>query len=166
MNSNNQNASKFRSSAVMKGIVGFCASVLLAITASAQIASGTTGIDDTGNAASEMTACNNGTTQQSRATCAAEVRSAAASKRAGSLSNANGQFKSNALMRCNALQGEDKLACQARVVGLGNPQGSVAEGGVLTQVETVVLPASPQVVLIQTQTSSDTVIVIPAKQPL
>ena len=92
-----------------------------------------------------------------------EVRNANAAKRSGNLDNAGGQFDANALMRCNVLQGEDKIACEARVMGYGNPQGSVAGGGVITQVETVVVPATPEVINIQPQTSSDTIIVIPAK---
>ena len=146
-----------------KSLFAFSLTALFAITATAQIASGTTGIDTTGNAASEMAACNNGKTQQSRETCMTEVRNANAAKRAGKVDNAGGQFKANALMRCNVLQGEDKIACEARVIGYGNPQGSVAGGGVITQVETVVVPATPEVINIQPQTSSDTIIVIPAK---
>ena len=146
-----------------KGALAFSLTVLFTITATAQIASGTTGIDATGNAASEMAACNNGSTQQSRETCMTEVRNANAAKRAGKVDNAGGQFNANALMRCNVLQGEDKIACEARVIGYGSPQGSVAGGGVITQVETVVVPATPEVINIQPQTSSDTIIVIPAK---
>ena len=148
---------------IAKGLCAFSLTALLAVTATAQIASGTTGIDATGNAASEMAACNNGTTQQSRETCMTEVRNANAAKRAGKVDNAGGQFTANAMMRCNVLQGEDKVACDARVVGYGSPQGSVAGGGVITEVETVVVPKSPEVINIQSQTSSDTIIVIPAR---
>jgi len=150
----------YRLSQIVKGLCAFSLTALLAVTATAQIASGTTGIDDTGNAASEMAACNNGTTQQSRETCMTEVRNANAAKRAGKVDNAGGEFHANALKRCNALQGEDKIACEARVVGYGNPQGSVASGGVITQVETVVVPPGTGVVTIQPQTSSGTIIVI------
>ena len=152
----------FRSARIAKSICAFSFTAVLAVTATAQIASGTTGIDATGNAASEMAACNNGTTQQSRETCMTEVRNANAAKRAGQVDNAGGQFKANALQRCNVLQGEDKIACEARVAGFGNPQGSVAGGGVITEVETVVVPKSPEVINIQPQTSSDTIVVIPA----
>ena len=148
---------------VVKSMCAFSLTALLAVTATAQIALGTTGIDNTGNATSEMAACNNGTTQQSRETCMTEVRNANAAKRAGKIDNAGGQFEANAMMRCDVLQGEDKTACQARVAGYGSPQGSVAGGGVITQVETVVVPATPGVVNIQPQTSSDTIILIPAK---
>ena len=148
---------------IVKSLCAFSLTALLAMTATAQIATGTTGIDDTGNAASEMAACNNGTTQQSRETCMTEVRNANAAKRAGQLNNEGEQLKANALMRCNSLQGEDKTACEARVAGYGSTQGSVAGGGVITQVETVVVPQG-ETVNIQPQTSTDTIIVIPAKQ--
>lgn len=153
----------FKLSRLSKSAAMFAFTALLAISATAQIASGTTGIDATGNAASEMAACNNGTTQQSRETCITEVRNANAAKRAGQIDNAGGQFGANAMQRCNVLQGEDKIACEARVAGYGSPQGSVAGGGVITQVETVVVPKSTEVINIQPQTSSDAIIVIPAK---
>jgi len=149
---------------IAKSLCAFSLTALLAVSAIAQIASGTTGIDATGNAASEMAACKNGTTQQSRETCMTEVRNANAAKRAGQLDNAGGQFRANALARCNVLQGEDKMACEARVAGFGNPDGSVAGGGVITQIETVVVPSKgPEVITIRPQTSSDNIIVIPAK---
>lgn len=156
-------SARFAFNQIAKSLCAFSVTALLAVTATAQIASGTTGIDNTGNAASEMAACKNGTTQQSRETCMTEVRNANAAKRAGKVDNAGGQFKANALKRCDVLQGEDKVACEARVTGYGSPQGSVAGGGVITQVETVVVPKSPEVINIQPQTSSDTIILIPAK---
>ena len=152
-----------RSYSLAKSAAAFLTAALLAVTATAQIASGTTGIDATGNAASEMAACNNGKTQQSRETCKTEVRNANAAKSAGRIDNSGGQFAANALARCNVLQGEDKVACEARVAGYGSPQGSVAGGGVITQVETVVVPKTSEVINIQPQTRSDTIIVIPAK---
>lgn len=148
-----------------KGMAGFALVALLAMTAAtAQVTSGTTGIDATGNAASEMAACNNGTTQQDRATCMTEVKNANAAKRAGQVDNAGGSFSANALQRCNVLAGVDKVACEARVAGYGNPQGSVAGGGVITEIETVVVPQGATSVTIQPQTKSDTIIVIPAPQ--
>ena len=130
----------FRVSRVTKSLAAFCVTALLAVTATAQIASGTTGIDATGNAASEMAACNNGTSQESRETCITEVRNANAAKRAGKVDNANGQFEVNAMQRCNVLTGDDKLACQARMAGGGTAQGSVAGGGVIREIEVVVPP--------------------------
>lgn len=140
----------------------FGAAALLSLGAAAQIASGTTGIDATGDARSEMAACNNGKTQQDRATCITEVKNANAAKRAGKIDNANGQFAANALKRCDVFKGEDQVACQARIVGYGKADGSVAGGGVVRQVETVVVPADATNVRIQPQTSTDNIVVIPA----
>lgn len=139
----------------------FGAAALLSLGAAAQIASGTTGIDATGDARSEMAACNNGKTQQDRATCITEVKNANAAKRAGKVDNANGQFAANALKRCDVFKGEDQVACQARIVGYGKAEGSVAGGGVVREVETVVVPSGATNVRVQPQTSTD-IVVIPA----
>ena len=147
---------------VAKSVAAFLGAAVLAVSAIAQIATGTTGIDATGNAASEMAACKSGATHQSCETCMTEVRNANAAKRAGKVDNAGGQFKANALMRCNAFKGEDKSACEARVGGLGNASGSVAGGGVITEIESVVLPANQENVTIQPQTKTDNIILIPA----
>lgn len=156
---------KFQLNTLGKGVAAFAFTALLAMTAAtAQVASGTTGIDATGNARSEANACNTGMTQQDRETCLREVRNANAEKRAGKLDNAGGQFNANAVQRCDVLRGQDKIACEARVAGVGNTQGSVAGGGVIREVETVVVPKDGTPVNIQPQTTSDTIVVIPAKQ--
>ena len=147
-----------------RGAAGFAFSALLAVTATAQIASGTTGIDATGNAQSEMAACNNGKTQQDRATCLTEVKNANEARRAGKVDNAGGQFQANAMQRCNILPSQEKIACEARVLGYGNPQGSVAGGGVITEIETVTVPNNPGPITIQPQTKSGTILVLPAPQ--
>ena len=154
----------FRLNNITKSAVGFAFSALLAMSATAQIAVGTTGIDATGNANSEMAACNNGKTHQDRETCLIEVKNANAAKRAGKVDNAGGQFQANAMQRCNVLPPEDKVACEARVAGYGSPQGSVAGGGVINEIETVVVPKNAGPVTIQPKTSSDTILVIPAPQ--
>lgn len=122
-----------------KGVTCFGFAALLAMTAAtAQIASGTTGIDATGNAKSEMAACTSGKTQQARTTCMTEVRNANAEKRAGKLGN-SGDFAANALKRCEAFkEADDQNACRARVMSESKAQGSIAGGGVLREAETVV----------------------------
>ena len=148
-----------------KGATCFGCAAVIALTAAvaqiatAQVAPGTTGIDATGNPGNEMAACNSGQTQQDRETCMKEVRHANADKRAGKLDNAGGQFGANAAQRCDALTGEDKIACEARVVGIGGTQGSVAEGGVIREVETVVVPGDGSTVRVQPKT--DSIVVIP-----
>lgn len=155
----------FRLNTLAKNAAALAITASLGMTAAiAQVASGTTGIDATGNARSEANACVTGMTQQDRETCLREVRNANAEKRAGKLDNAGAQFNANAAQRCDALIGEDKIACEARVAGIGTTQGSVAGGGVIREIETVVVPKDGTPVNIQPQTSSDTIIVIPAKQ--
>ena len=108
--------------------------------ATAQVATGTTGIDASGNYQQEVNACMTGKTQQDRDTCLREARNAQADKKRGALDNAGASFESNATARCDVFMGEEKAACQARVMGYGNTSGSVAGGGVLREVETVVMP--------------------------
>ena len=155
----------FRLNTLAKNAAALAITAALGMTAAiAQVASGTTGIDATGNARSEANACVTGMTQQDRETCLREVRNANAEKRAGKLDNAGAQFDANAAQRCDVLSGDDKIACEARVAGIGTTQGSVAGGGVIREIETVVVPKDGTPVNIQPQTSSDTIIVIPAKQ--
>ena len=146
-----------------KSLVSFGIAALLAVTAAtAQVATGTTGIDASGSYQQEVNACMTGKTQQDRDTCLREARNAQADKKRGVLDNAGAQFDANAAARCEALNGEDKAACQARVMGYGNTSGSVAAGGVLREVETVVMPQGSSSVTIEPKTS-DPVVLVPAK---
>jgi hypothetical protein len=143
----------------------FGVTALLAVTAAtAQVATGaagTTGIDASGIYQQEVQACMTGRTQQDRDTCLREARNAQADKKRGVLDNAGAQFQANAAARCDALSGEEKAACQARVMGYGNTSGSVAEGGLLREVETVVMPEGRGTVTIEPKTS-DPVVLVPA----
>lgn len=138
------------------------AALLAATAATAQVATGTTGIDASGNTRTERAACMNGNTQQDRATCLREANNAAADKRAGKLDSGT-NYAANALARCDVLTGEDKAACQARIVGYGSTDGSVAGGGVIRQVETVVVPANATSVVIEPKTSDPVLVIQPAK---
>lgn len=126
-------------------------------------AAGTTGIDASGDVQKERAACMNGQTQQDRATCLREANNAAAEKRSGRLDNSGAQFEANARLRCEALQGEDRSACEARVMGYGKTSGSVAGGGVIREVETVVLPADATSIRIEPKTDAP-VLLLPVPQ--
>ena len=146
-----------------KSLMSFGVAALLAVTAAtAQVATGTTGIDASGSYQQEVNACLTGKTQQDQATCLLEARNAQADKKRGVLDNAGAQFDSNAASRCDVLAGEDKAACHARVLGYGSTTGSVAAGGVLREVETVVLPAGQNSVIIEPKTA-DPVVLVPAR---
>jgi hypothetical protein len=147
-----------------KSLVSFGAVALLAMTAAtAQVATGTTGIDASGSYAHEVQSCMTGKTQQDQDTCLKEARNAQADKKRGVLESGNDQYRANAQARCDALAGEEKAACQARVLGYGNTSGSVAGGGVLREVETVVMPPGQSSVTVQPQTS-DPVVLVPQQK--
>ncbi len=72
-----------------KSLVSFGVAALLAVTAAtAQVTTGTTGIDASGSFQQEVNACMTGKTQQDRDTCLREARNAQADKKRGVLDNA------------------------------------------------------------------------------
>ena len=117
-----------------------------------------TGIDASGNTAAERAACLSGRTQQDQATCLEEARNAAADKKKGELTT-QGPVGANALSRCEPLSGQDRAACEARILGYGSTSGSVAGGGVIREVETVVLPKDQANVIVQPKTAAPVLLV-------
>lgn len=152
-----------------KSLLPFGAAALLAMTAAtAQVAgapAGSTGIDASGNFQSEVQACRSGRTQQAIDTCLREARNAQAARRDGTLTRkSSGDLQANAVARCEPLSGEYRAACEARVMGFGNTSGSVAGGGILREVETVVVPPGAGEVRIEPKTS-DPVVLVPVPAP-
>lgn len=146
-----------------KSLISFGVTALLAIgAATAQIATAASadmGIDNSGSYQSEVQACLSGHTQQSRADCLKEARNSHADKARGRL-DTRGNLQANAMDRCHVFStGEDKAACQARVMGMGEVEGSVAAGGLLRESETVVLPSDQHAVTVMPQTSEPIVLV-------
>lgn len=155
-------------------LITFGLTAVLAIPAAAQAATGTvnvtpsadkssiyrrdTGIDDSGKYNQEVRACQSGSSQQDRETCMQEARNARAALRRGELDKGKENFTANAMARCQPLSGEYKAACEARVMGFGTASGSVAGGGLLREVETVVLPPGADRVRIEAQTSGPVVL--------
>ena len=151
-----------------RGLAGVGVSIFFSATAAlAQVpitTPGTTGIDASGNFQQERAACLSGRTQQDQATCLREANNAAAEKRQGTLDNSGGRFDANARQRCEVLTGEDRSACEARVMGYGSASGSVAGGGLIREVETVVLPAGATSVRIEPKTDAPVLLItVPAK---
>lgn len=159
----------FRSSIVAVGLTA-----VLAVPAAAQVGRTTeiepsaekssiyrrdTGINDSGNSSQEVQACLSGRTQQARETCLEEARNARAAQRRGELSTGNENFMANAMARCQPLSGEYRAACEARVMGFGTASGSVAGGGLLREVETVVVPPGADRVRIEPQTANPVLLV-------
>ena len=147
-----------------KSLISFGIASLLAVgAATAQVATGGTGIDASGSYQQEVQACMSGQTQQDRATCLEEARNAQADKRRGVL-DTDGNLEANAMARCTVHPaGEDRAACEARVMGMGNVEGSVAGGGLIREVETVVLPEGERSVTIDPKTD-DPVVLVPEKR--
>jgi hypothetical protein len=130
--------------------------------ATAQVATGTTGIDASGSYQMEVQACLSGKTQQDQATCLREARNANADKRRGAL-DTSGDLSANAKARCEVFRAaDDKAACLARVMGHGSAEGSIAGGGLLREVETVVMPQNSSSITIEPQTSSEPVVLVPS----
>ncbi len=94
-----------------------------------------------------------------------EAANAAAEQRKGELGTApSPEMNANAMRRCEALGGEDNAACMARVLGYGNASGSVGGGGVIREVETVVVPPGQTEVTIEPKTDNPVLVVpIPGK---
>ena len=149
-----------------KGLVSFTAAALFAITAAAaQVAGGNAApvgapLDDSGSYASEVRACNEGMTAEDQATCLQEARNAQAARKSGELDAGRQDYAANARARCNVLNGEDRAACEARMMGYGTVSGSVAGGGVLREVETVVMPPGQSEITVQSKTG-DPVVLMP-----
>jgi hypothetical protein len=136
-------------------------SLLTVTAAGAQVAAGTTGIDASGSYKKEVQSCLKGLSQQDQATCLREANNARAEKSNRAPASTASNLNANATARCNVLTGEDKAACTARVLGYGSESGSVAGGGVMTKVETVVMPAGATSVVIEPKTP-DPVVLVPA----
>jgi hypothetical protein len=84
-----------------------------------------------------MAACNSGQSHQDLATCRREAGNALAEARLGHLNDAPGQYQQNALRRCQVHEGEDRLACEARMGAEASTEGSAATGGILRQAVTI-----------------------------
>ena len=129
-------------------------SALFAVTAAtAQVgAVGDTGIDNSGNYQQERGWCIVNTAGEEREACLKNSAAAQAEKRRGTLDNNGANFNANAMRRCDVFAGEDRAACKARVMGQGSASGSVRGGGVIEQVETVVVPKGQNAVIVAPKT--------------
>ena len=89
--------------------------------------------------------CLSGKSSQTLDSCMKEAR-AIMDERAGSNPSVSAeQLQRNALLRCNAFTGDERVACVARIRGEGTMSGSVAGGGILRElVTTEVLAAEPK----------------------
>lgn len=128
----------------MLSVIVAAAGVLCSVSAAAQGATSSAVSTGVGN---PYKACNDGTTNEDRATCLKEAGAAKLEAQRGNLTTPASAADQNALQRCDALSGSDKEACRLRIMGAGTSSGSVAGGGIIREVVTVVpnAPAAPAV---------------------
>ncbi len=79
----------------------------------------------------DMADCNSGRTSQDLATCRLEARNSLADVNHARPTESLEQYKQNALQRCEVHLGDDRVACEARILDSGNVSGSVDSGGIL-----------------------------------
>lgn len=114
----------------LRDLVLTAAATLLGATA-ALAATADTPSDAQARYRQDMAVCSSGQSNQDLATCRLEAKNALAAAKRGGLKDAPDQYQQNALRRCDAHQGDDRIACQARILGEGNVQSDVEAGGVL-----------------------------------
>jgi len=90
----------------------------------------------------ERAVCLAGTGPQDRVTCLKEAGAALAESRRQGLSDPGQDTASHQRQRCQVLPAADRSACLARMSGQGTASGSVASGGILRELRTVVPAAS------------------------
>ena len=59
-----------------------------------------------------------------------------------------------------------RAACRARVLGMGEVEGSVAGGGLLREVETVVMPEGQASITVNPQTEAGPIVLVPETRTL
>ncbi len=115
---------------LLRHLVFAAAATLMGATA-ALAATADTPSDALARYRQDMAVCTSGQSNQAIATCRLEATNALAAARRGKLSAAPDQYQQNALQRCDAHQGDDRIACVARILGEGNVKSGVEAGGVL-----------------------------------
>lgn len=89
----------------------------------------------------DLAVCNSGQSNQSVTTCRREAGSALAEAKKGHLDGVPDQYQRNALRRCESHSGEDRQACEARILGQGDVSSGAQAGGLLRKSITVTTPA-------------------------
>jgi len=117
--------------------LAFAALSTLACASSALAAPPSTSAQAQARYRHDLAVCNSGQSNQSAATCRREAGNALAAAKRGTIHNDPGQYQSNALQRCQVHQGDDRVACEARILGQGDLSTGSQAGGVLRESITV-----------------------------
>jgi len=122
--------------------IALAMSLLLAIldTTAANAAGGGTASDIQSVYQRDRAACIAGMTGDDRATCLREAGAALQEARRGQLTDGEGQFERNRLLRCDLQPPEDRQYCLRRMNGEGFSSGSVQGGGIYRE---LVVPVAP-----------------------
>ena len=89
---------------------------------------------------SDLAACDSSRATEERSRCRTEAARAYSQARAGDFNTPSDQLAQNARRRCEALKGDDRRGCEARMSGAGRTEGSVGGGGILRE-STQTVPA-------------------------
>lgn len=84
----------------------------------------------------EKADCESAPEDRDRAACLRDAAAAYAEARRGALESGDGAFERNAVQRCEALQGDNREDCVARIRGQGTTSGSVEGGGLYREFRT------------------------------
>jgi hypothetical protein len=86
----------------------------------------------------DMAACNSGPVNPAAATCRREATNALAAAKHGDLDNATENYQQNALQRCAVHKGDERTACETRILNQGDITSAARAGGLLRQSITIV----------------------------
>ena len=94
----------------------------------------------------ERARCLAGQSGQPQETCLKEAGAARDAARQGQLNDGDAKYRKNAKERCDALAGDDKRDCIARIKGSADTteSGSVKGGGILRETVTREAPPAPE----------------------
>ena len=94
----------------------------------------------------ERARCLAGQSGQPQETCLKEAGAARDAARQGQLNDGDAKYRKNAKERCDALAGDDKRDCIARIKGSADTteSGSVKGGGILRETVTREVPPAPE----------------------
>jgi hypothetical protein len=110
------------------------AAVLTAFSSTAALAASSQDLADAkARYIQDMADCSSGRTSQDIATCRLEARNSLADANRARPSESLEQYKQNALQRCQVHRGDDRVDCEARILDIGNVNGSVDGGGMLRE---------------------------------
>jgi hypothetical protein len=85
----------------------------------------------------DIAKCSSGQSNQSVVDCRREAGSALAEAKRGAIHNDPAQYRMNALQRCTVHEGDDRAACEARIIGQGDITTGAEAGGLLRKSITI-----------------------------